>query len=276
MTDEKERSIVPSRIRKKKPAATTSESSSSTTTSPSTTSVHPIPPATVAVPSAASSTSSAPSPAVPNLPPASANIPAPPTDFVAGDVADYRAVLPRDSELRALPIAVKDVAKFTDYTAIFGSVAPSYAELSEALIVANAWSAMRTMTAAWDAFCGAQEGLSWTALRALMARMQTPFEAAIAAGVKLDTTYPGLATLLSAKKMIARKGASTRKLNAKAKAEGKQPTHGRIGKALQRRAEKAAYAAKADGNQPPATTPPASGETPVATASAAPAATKAS
>ena len=54
--------------------------------------------------------------------------------------------------------------------------------------------------------------------------------------------YPGLASLLGAKKAIAKKAAVTRRLNKKAVAEGKAPIHGRVGKKRQRAAEKAAAA----------------------------------
>ena len=178
-----------------------------------------------------------------DMPPPNANIPAPPSGFVAGDTADYRAVLPRDAELRALPIAVKDMSKFTDYTQLLGQTAPPYAEMMQALTVANAWSSMRTESAAWDAFCGSQEGISWTTLRGQMERLQPSFDLATGGTSNVTTLYPGLATLLDAKKVIARKGASTRKMNKEAEAKGETPVHGRVGKARQRKAEKAAYAA---------------------------------
>ena len=48
-------------------------------------------------------------------------------------MADYRAVLPRDAELRALPAAVADMAKFTNYTQVLGNTAPPYAQMQQAL-----------------------------------------------------------------------------------------------------------------------------------------------
>jgi hypothetical protein len=176
------------------------------------------------------------------MPPTDANIPAPPSSFVPGDTADYRAVLPRDAELRALPTAVKDMTNFTNYSQVLGDTAPPYGQVLQALIVANAWSSMRTESAAWDAFCGAQEGLSWTTLRAQMERLQPSFALAEAGSSNVATLYAGLATLLGAKKVIARKGASTRKMNKEAEAKGEAPVHGRVGKTRQRKAEKAAYA----------------------------------
>jgi hypothetical protein len=182
------------------------------------------------------------------MPPADANIPAPDPDFVPGNTADYRAALPRDAELRALSIAVKDITTFKNYAQVLGVTAPSYDQVLQALTVAYAWSSMRTKSAAWDGFSGAQEGLAWLVLRAIMTRLQPSFDLAAQGNTELASTYAGLAALLGAKKMIARKGASTRKANAKAAAEGKEPVHGRVGKARKTKAEKAAYAAAGGGS----------------------------
>jgi hypothetical protein len=59
---------------------------------------------------------------------------------------------------------------------------------------------------------------------------------------ELLTLYPGLAALLCAKKSIAQRAASTRRLNSAAKAKGEPQVHGVVGKTRQRRAEKAALA----------------------------------
>jgi hypothetical protein len=178
-----------------------------------------------------------------DLPPADANIPAPPSSFVPGNSADYRAVLPRDAELRALPKAVSDLKNFTNYTQVLGETAPPYAQVLQALTVANAWSSMRTESAAWDAFCAAQEGISWTTLRTQMERLQPSFDLAASGTSNVGTLFPNLATLLGAKKVIARKGASTRKMNKEAEAKGEPQVHGSVGKKRKRAAEKAAYAA---------------------------------
>jgi hypothetical protein len=177
------------------------------------------------------------------MPPTDANIPAPPSSFVPGDTADYRAVLPRDAELRALRTAVKDMTNFTNYSQVLGDTAPPYAQVLQALVVANAWSSMRTDSANWDAFCGAQEGQAWTTLRAQMERLQPSFALAEAGSSNVATLYAGLAMLLGAKKVIARKGASTRRMNKEAEAKGEAPVHGRVGKTRKRAAEKAAYVA---------------------------------
>jgi hypothetical protein len=227
---------VPPRIRKTKASSTkraTTQSAEVATTTPT---------AATAAPASQTSASSTPLVLL-DMPPANANIPSPPSGFVPGNSADYRPVLPRDAELRALPIAVNDMKKFTNYTQVLGDTAPPYAQVLQAITVANAWSSMRTESAAWDAFCASQEGISWTTLRAQMERLQPSFELAANGTSNVKTLFPGLATLLGARQVIARKGASTRKMNKEAEAKGEPQVHGSVGKKRKRAAEKAAYAA---------------------------------
>ncbi len=238
------------RIRKTK-SASTDNSSTSTASSAAAGSVPEGTPAASATASAATAASNAPF-VYQALPPADAKIPSPPSGFVAGDSADYRAMLPRDAELRALPNALSDLIKFTNYSQVLGDTAPPYAQIVQAIAAASAWSSMRTDSAAWDAFCGAQEGIAWTTLRAQMVRLQPSFELASAGPSNVKTMFAGLASLLGAKKVIARKGASTRKMNRTAVAEGKEPTHGKVGKTRKRAAEKAAYEAAQGAGSPPA------------------------
>jgi hypothetical protein len=108
--------------------------------------------------------------------------------------------------------------------------------------ITNQWSSARTQADAWDRYARTQEGVSWTMLRALMAEMTPTYEVAVASDPELASTMPGLTTLLGVKKTIAHKGVSTKKANAKAKAEGKQPTHGKVGKKATKAAAKAALA----------------------------------
>ena len=227
---------MPPRIRKTKTASTKPTATHATEA-----------PAKAAAPATAAPTLQTPASSTPlvylDMPPADANIPAPPSSFVPGNSADYRPVLPRDAELRALPKAVNDMKNFTNYTQVLGETAPPYAQVLQALIVANAWSSMRTESAAWDAFCASQEGVSWTTLRAQMERLQPSFDLAASGTSNVGTLFPNLATLLGAKKVIARKGASTRKMNKEAEAKGEPQLHGNVGKKRKRAAEKAAYAA---------------------------------
>jgi hypothetical protein len=176
-------------------------------------------------------------------PPVTANIPAPPAGYVRPTGETFRSVLPRGGEETALPIAVKDLGKFTTYAQTLGATAPPYAQVLQTFDVANQWSSMRSRTAAWDTYCALQEGIAWTSVRAQMDRLRPSFQLAVTGDPTVATTYPGLATLLFAKKAIALRGASTRALNKKALAVGKEPLHGQAGKKRKKAAEKAAYLA---------------------------------
>jgi hypothetical protein len=164
----------------------------------------------------------------------------PPPGFVPDNALDFRGVLPRTAELIALPEAVRDLAKFTNFAEVMGSKAPSLAQTTEAFTVTDAWSSARTRADAWDKYARTQEGIAWTALRQMFLRLAPSFAVAVMADPSLLQTYPGLATLLGAKKSIARKAVATKKANAKDKAEGKEPTHGKVGKRATKTAQKAA------------------------------------
>ncbi len=102
---------------------------------------------------------------------------------------------------------------------------------------------MRMQTSQWGQIQRVlQEGYSWRAIRAALIRLAQAFLLAAQANPKLVTTYPGLSSLLGAKKAIAQKGASTKRLNNEARAKGEPANHGVVGKKRQRRAEKAALA----------------------------------
>jgi hypothetical protein len=88
-----------------------------------------------------------------------------------------------------------------------------------------------------------QEGLSWEAMREQMDTLRPAFALAAKRDPKLIVRFSGLAKLLGAKRAIAQKGASTRRANKKAEAEGKPQVHGKVGKKRQCAAEKASLAA---------------------------------
>jgi hypothetical protein len=117
----------------------------------------------------------------------------------------------------------------------------------------NQWSAMRTSSSAWDAFCVDQEGLGWATLRPVMASMRPMFEAAMKVDPTLAVKLPALTTLLGARTAIAMKGAATRQRNKEAKAKGLPQTHGKAGKERKRAEERAALATL---QQQQAATPP--------------------
>jgi hypothetical protein len=137
---------------------------------------------------------------------------------------------------------VKNLAQFASYARVMGPCAPPFEETLALFTVVNQWSAMRTASSAWDAYCADQEGLAWATLRPVMQSMRPMFEAAIKVDPTLAVKLPSLVTLLGARTAIAMKGAAARQRNRQAKAKGEPQTHGKAGKARKREAEKAALA----------------------------------
>ena len=210
-----------------------------------------------AVSSSATSTSSRP-PIDLAAPPANALIPPVPSDYVSESGATYRNVSPKKTELLVLAQAVKNLAQFTSYTQVMGTSAPSYQETLALFTVVYQWSAMRTASSAWDAFCVDQEGLGWATLRPVMASLRPSLEAAMKADPTLAVKIPALVTLLGARTAIAMKGAATRQRNREAKAKGEPQMHGKVGKARKRDEEKAALATLQQQQQQQASTAPGS------------------
>ena len=186
------------------------------------------------------------------LPPTSANIPAPPTGWVPRPGADYRGTQPKAGELTNIEGAISDLQRFTNFAQIFGSTVPPVDQIIHLFQAGSQWSAMRVATASWDVFAGAQEGLSWGAIHAVMTALRPSFDLAVQVNGGLAVMYPSLASLLAAQQVIARKGASTRAANKAEKAAGKLPSHGKVGKANQKRAAKAALEATTVSVAPPA------------------------
>ncbi len=181
-------------------------------------------------------------------PPADAKIPVAPSGAAQPNASNYRSVIPKTTELAALPAAVENLKRFTNFAQVFALSGLPYAQVLQAFDVGNQWSTMRKATAAWDAFSMMEEGLAWGTIRSLMDRLGPLWDIATAADPSLAATNPALATLFSAKKAIAQKAVSTKKLNKEAIARGEEPTHGVVGKRRQKKAQKAlAAAAKAAG-----------------------------
>jgi hypothetical protein len=195
---------------------------------------------TSAVLVAPTSSPTASTPAALAAPPEDALIPSVPSDYVADSGATYRGVTPKKTELLVLAAAVKNLAQFASYTQAMGPYAPPYAATLALFTVVNEWSAMRTASSAWDAYCVDQEGLGWATLRPVMERLRPLFDIAVSADPTLLVKLPSLATLLGARTAIAQKGAATRKRNRVAKAKGAPQTHGKVGKTRKRAEEKAA------------------------------------
>lgn len=190
-------------------------------------------------------------------PPANANIPVPAADYAPATPGEFKNVVPRQSELAAMPQAIIDLNNFSDFAQVFGSTAPSHAEVTECFNLGRDWSTMRQSTSKWDGYCVLQEGYSWQTIRALIARLGPAFQLALMANPALATKYRGLTTLLGAKKTIAQKGASTRRLNKEATAKGEPAIHGVVGKRRLRKAQKAQKAALANSTASPPAAPAA-------------------
>ncbi len=177
-------------------------------------------------------------------PPASANIPVPPAGAAQPGGANYRSVVPKTIELAALPAAVENMKRLEAvFMQIFGAAGLPYAQVFQAFDVGNQWSTMRQATALWDTFSRTEEGICWGTLRSIMDRLGPLWAIASAADPSLAVTFPALATLFGAKKAIAQKAVSTKRLNKEAVARGEQPTHGQVGKRRQKAEQKALAAA---------------------------------
>jgi len=144
---------------------------------------------------------------------------------------------------------VKDLAAFTDYAQVFGSLAPPRDQVITTLDRAQQWSAMRVALARWDRFCAIQEGMSWKSSRLVLKRLRPAFDLAVKADPTLASTQVGLALLLGAMKAIVRKGASTKQANRQAVAEGREPLRGKRLRAA-RRAANEALVAQHEARQP--------------------------
>jgi len=177
-------------------------------------------------------------------PPSNATIPVPPSGWVPRPGEDYRGTQPKKAELSTVAGAIDDLRRFTSYYATtLGSTAPPLTHVIQLFEAGSQWSASRVATANWDVYARAQEGLAWGGIRALMDTLRPAFDLAVTNNSALATQFPSLTSLLTAQKVIARKGASTRRANDAKKAAGELPAHGKVGKARQRAAEKAALAA---------------------------------
>ena len=152
-------------------------------------------------------------------PPADANIPVPPEGVTNASGVYYRAALPRELELQAMPDVLEELARFSDYLGVFGKTAPPLAYVLQTFTAASEWSAMRVKTEAWDAFSRGREGAAWTDARQIMLAMGP----ALALAAKTDATiarqFPALVRLFGAKSVIAKRGVATRKRGKKKEAE---------------------------------------------------------
>jgi hypothetical protein len=199
-------------------------------------------------PSATSSLISFPSP-----PPLSAVL-APPAGYIAATTPQFRGVLPLQAEQTSLEAAITDLGRIPNYALFVG--APPLAVFVEMLTLAGQWTDVRNASFKFDQYASTQEGNVWTKARPMMDDFRTSFVQAQKADPTLAAQLPGLTTFLGVRSAVAQKGASTKRLNKKAEAEGKRPVHGQVGKTRKRAAANAALAA-ADASATSAASTPA-------------------
>jgi len=105
------------KIRETKTASKSTTDSAPAPATPATTSEAPAVPAAIAA--APAPTQIAISPPVPGE-----TVPTPPGGYTPADLAEYRGLLPKGSQLTALPDVIKELRRFTDYAEVFGKTAP--------------------------------------------------------------------------------------------------------------------------------------------------------
>jgi hypothetical protein len=177
------------------------------------------------------------------LPPAGLTIPAPPTDYAPHAPGEFKNVTPRKAELSVLPQALIDLASFTDFDRTMGALAPTLAEITQAITAGAKWSSSRQAIANWDRYASSMEGLAWRLIRTQLDTLRPAYLLAVKRNPKIAEQYAGLAKLLTLPATVAAVGTATKLANKKAIAEGRAPTHGKVGQRRQRKAEKAALAA---------------------------------
>ena len=231
------------------PIANTRSAMSNEVQSPAihpTLSTQPATPAVEPTPVVATTTPVASAPRATNInpPPKGFVMPAVPADYSPAQPGEFATVVPRNTELTALSLAVTDLASFTNYAETLGATAPPLDEVREIVSLGAQWSTMREASSKWDGYASLQEGLSWKLIRTMMDTLRPSFALAAKLDPTLPQKYAGLAKLLGAKQAIAHKAAAVRRANRKATAAGEPALHGKVGKKRQRALEKASLAAQ--------------------------------
>ena len=151
-------------------------------------------------------------------PPPNVNVPTVPAGFVPSNTKDYRGFRPKSSELAVVPDVVVELGGFSNYQTVFGLTAPPVEDIAQALDASSQWTAVLADSTDWDEHVKSQEGMAWKDTLTLVDRLKAPFALASAHDPTLLSRYPALARLLGAAKVIAKRGAATKKRNATLKA----------------------------------------------------------
>jgi hypothetical protein len=225
------------KIRETKTASKSTTDSAPAPATPATTSEAPAVPAAIAA--APAPTQIAISPPVPGE-----TVPTPPGGYTPADLAEYRGLLPKGSQLTALPDVIKELRRFTDYAEVFGKTAPPLPWVLQTFDAANQWSQMHVKNQTWDEYTRTQEAMAWKDVHFAMQRMQPALELAVKGDATVGTQNPALVRFFGAASVIAQKAVSTKKANQKKTENGELPTSGKVGKQRQKAAAKAALAEK--------------------------------
>lgn len=152
-----------------------------------------------------------------------------------------------------MPDAKGEIGRITDYTGVFGKVAPSQAVVMQTFDVAYQWSLLGAALEAWVEYADAQEVAAWMGVRNLVVRLGPAFSLAVMGDATLGEECPSLRQLLGVRKAIAARGAAARQANKKEEAAGQPAYKGKAGKRRKRADEVAALEAQqASAKAPPA------------------------
>jgi hypothetical protein len=152
--------------------------------------------------------------------PPTARVPKVPLTFVPQGLSRFRGFYPNRLALAAMPGALVDLARFTDYDAKLGNatVATS-ATVALSINRGIAWRKLRDASESWDAYVKTQDALAWKTAMTLLADVRTLFELAVSKNSSLAAAYPRLVELLDASKAGVKQAAVTRANKAKAAAK---------------------------------------------------------
>jgi len=167
-----------------------------------------------------------------------------PAGFIPVNAIDLRGWHPMQSELATVPDSINEPKGFTNYAALFGITAPPVAQVIQLLRVAAQWTALYTQTAAWDTYVKSQYGMAWKDALEVVEKLKAPFQLAAASSPALLSQYPALARMLGAQKVVAKRAASTRVKNQKAKAATPAPAAATPAAATQATADATAAATR--------------------------------
>jgi hypothetical protein len=137
-------------------------------------------------------------------------LPSVPNGFVPVSGADTLGFRVLASQAAAVPDAIAELQSFASYTAVFGITAPDVGQLTQRLAVAFQWTTLLSQTAAWYKYSKSQYLMAWKDALLLVDSLKAPFDLASTANPALLSQYPGIARLLGAKSIVAKRAAASR------------------------------------------------------------------